>query len=253
MRFDADTVFITGAGSGIGRAAAIRVAEQGGFVVATDVNDEAGEETVAAVEDAGGDAVYHTLDVTDADAFERVVDTAATEYGLDGIVNNAGIGYPPALVEDTGQSTLEYVIDVNQKGVFYGCHAALPHFKEQGSGAIVNIGSLASFLGMARQSIYSMTKGAVLNFTRAVAAEAGRDGVRANVVCPGFIETPLGDQYFETQDDPDAAKERAARKYPLKRLGQPEEVADAIAFLLSDEASFITGHGLVVDGGFSVS
>lgn len=253
MRFDNDTVFITGAGSGIGRATALCVAEQGGFVVATDVDDDGGEATVDAVEEVGGDAVYHTLDVTDPEAFERVVDTAAEEYGLDGIVNNAGIGYPPALVEDTGESTLEYVIDVNQKGVFYGCQAALPHFKRQGSGAIVNVGSLASFLGMAHQSVYSMTKGAVLNFTRAVAAEAGRDGVRANAVCPGFIETPLGDQYFEIQDDPEAAKKRAAKKYPLKRLGQPDEIADAIAFLLSDEASFITGHGLVVDGGFSIS
>ena len=253
MRFDNDTVFITGAGSGIGRATALCVAEQGGFVVATDVDDDGGEATVDAVEEVGGDAVYHTLDVTDPEAFERVVDTAAEEYGLDGIVNNAGIGYPPALVEDTGESTLEYVIDVNQKGVFYGCQAALPHFKRQGSGAIVNVGSLASFLGMAHQSVYSMTKGAVLNFTRAVAAEAGRDGVRANAVCPGFIETPLGDQYFEIQDDPEAANKRAAKTYPLKRLGQPDEIADAIAFLLSDEASFITGHGLVVDGGFSIS
>ena len=232
MRFEDDTVFITGAGSGIGRATALRVAERGGFVVATDVDDDGGEATVAAVEEAGGDAVFHHLDVADAEEFEAVVETT---------------------VEGVTDGTFEYVLDVNLRGVWHGCRTTLPHLKEQGSGAIVNVGSLASFLGMARQSVYSLTKGAVLNFTRAVAAEAGRDGVRANAVCPGFIETPLGDRYFQSKDDPEAAREAAAEQYPLKRLGEPGEVADAIAFLLSDEASFITGHGLVVDGGFSVS
>ena len=253
MRFENDTVFITGAGSGIGRATALRVAEQGGFVVATDIDDEGGKETVAAIEAAGGEAAFHHLDVTDAAEFAAVVETTIDEYGLDCVVNNAGVGHPPAPVENVTDTVFEYVVDVNLRGVWNGCQTTLPHLKEQGSGAIVNVGSLASFLGMARQSVYSLTKGAVLNFTRAVAAEAGRDGVRANAVCPGFIETPLGNQYFESKDDPEAAKEQAAKQYPLKRLGEPEEVADAISFLLSEEASFVTGHGLVVDGGFSVS
>jgi NAD(P)-dependent dehydrogenase (short-subunit alcohol dehydrogenase family) len=111
---------------------------------------------------------------------------------------------------------------------------------------------VASFVGLPLQAAYSLTKGAVLNFTRAVAAEAGRNGVRANAVLPAFTDTPLGRTFFEARSDPEAAKEAMLERYPLDRLAQPEEVADAILFLASDEASYVTGHGLVVDGGFSV-
>lgn len=253
MRFEDRTVFVTGAGSGIGRATALRVAEDGGFVVATDVDETGGTETVEAVDAAGGEAVFSELDVTDADAFDAVVETTIDEYGLDAVVNNAGIGHSPADTEDVTEDTFERVVDVNVRGVWNGCRAALPHFRARGDGAIVNVGSLASFLGLPKQSVYSLTKGAVMNFTRAIAAEAGRDGVRANAVCPGFVETSLGNMHFESMSNPEKAKSQAERQYPLGRFAEPEEIADAIAFLLSDEASFITGHGLVVDGGYSVS
>ncbi|MCQ4332174.1 SDR family oxidoreductase [Natronomonas sp. F2-12] len=253
MRFENETVLITGAGAGIGRETALRIADEGGFVVVTDVDEDGGDGTVEAIEDAGGEAVFQELDVTDADAFEAVVATATEEYGLDGLVNNAGVIQSPADTEDVSESTFEHVIDVNVRGVWNGCRAALPRFKSQGGGSIVNVGSLASFLGLPKQSAYSLSKGAVMNFTRSVAAEAGSEGVRANAVCPGFVETSMGEAYFESMPDPEKAKERAKRQYPLGRLARPGEVADAIAFLLSEEASFITGHGLVVDGGYSVS
>ena len=251
MRLENETALITGAASGIGRATAERFAEEGARVIVTDVDSDGGEAVTADLRADGADAEFYDLDVTDSEQFHAVVDTVAAEYGLDVVVNNAGTGHPSSRLEETDDSVRDFVIDVNVKGVWNGCHAALPHMKEQGHGAIVNVGSLASILGLPKQAAYSLSKGAVLNLTRAIAAEAGPYGVRANTVCPGFTDTSLLDQYLAAQDDPEAAREAMAEDYPLKRLGEPEEVADAICFLASDEASFVSGHGLVVDGGYS--
>jgi NAD(P)-dependent dehydrogenase (short-subunit alcohol dehydrogenase family) len=254
MRLDDKTVFVTGAGQGIGEATAKRCADEGAFVVVADVNPDTGEETVADIEDeTAGGAEFVELDVTDGEAFHAAIDATAEEHGLDVVVNNAGVGHPPANVEDTDENVFEYVFDVNVRGVWNGCHAALPHLKEQGSGNIVNVGSLASRYGLPKQGVYSLTKGAVLNFTRAVAAEAGRDGVRCNAVLPAFTDTQLGRQFFETRENPEKVKEIMLERYPLGRLAQPEEIADAILFLASEEASYVTGEGLTVDGGFSTS
>jgi NAD(P)-dependent dehydrogenase (short-subunit alcohol dehydrogenase family) len=254
MRLQDRTVLVTGAGSGLGRRISYRAAEAGATVIVTDVDREEGERTVETVGETPGDAVFHELDVTDGEAFHDLVDAVAEEYGLDGIVNNAGIAHRAADAEELDDDTLETVLDVNVRGVWNGCHAALPHLKAQGSGSIVNVASLAGFIGMPKQSIYSLTKGAVLNFTRAVAAEAGSEGIRANAVCPGIVDTPLAEQAFDAYgDDPDAVKERMARQYPLGRLGKPDDVAGPVVFLLGDDAAWITGHGLVIDGGYSIS
>ncbi|MFD1512895.1 SDR family NAD(P)-dependent oxidoreductase [Halomarina rubra] len=253
MRLEDKTAFVTGAGQGIGESTALRFAEEGAHVVASDVNTESVQETAETIEAAGGSAEAHDLDVTDADRFHELVDQVAEERGLDVVVNNAGIGHPPEWIEDTDESVFDYVVNVNVKGVWNGCHAALPHLKEQGSGAIVNVASLAAIFGLPRQGVYSLTKGAVLNFTRAVSAEAGPMGVRANAVCPGFVTTDLGEQFFASRSDPEAAREQMEQRYDLRRLGEAEEIANAILFLASDEASWVTGHGLVVDGGFSTS
>lgn len=253
MRLEDKTVFVTGAGSGIGRATAKRCAAEGATVVATDVDRDGADETVAMIEDAGvpGAAVADELDVTDAAAVEDSVDAAADAYGLDVIVNNAGIGQGNAAMEEVPLEVRDRVFDVNAKGVWNGCRAAIPHFKQQESGAIVNVASLAGVIGQPWSAAYAFTKGGVNKFTRTIAGELGRYGVRANAVCPGFIDTPLVRGGLESRDDPEAAREKLERQYALKRIGQPEEIADAILFLASDESSFVTGHALVVDGGYS--
>ncbi len=255
MRLTEKTVVITGAGSGIGAATAKRCGEEGAFVVVTDINGESAEQTATAITEGEteGTAISHELDVTDSEAVHDVVDAVAEEHGLDVLINNAGVGHPPSRIEDTDASFRDYVLDVNINGVWNGCHAALPHLKAQGSGAIVNVGSLASIRGLPKQAAYSLSKGAVLNFTRAVAAEAGPYGVRANTVCPGFTDTNLVEAMLAGYDDPEAARERLENQYPLKRFGKPKEVANAIVFLASDEASFVSGHGLVVDGGYATT
>ena len=250
MRFDGETVFVTGGGSGIGRETAMRCAEEGADVVVADVDREAVEETTDAIGEAGGKASSYELDVRDADALAEAIDTTAEEGGIDVLVNNAGISHPRSDMEDVDIEVRDRVIDINTKGVWNGCRAAIPHLKDQGSGAIVNTASLAGLIGMPSGAAYSLSKGAVVNFTRAIAAELGSHGVRANAVCPGVVETPLVTDDRDPEEWPDL-RDRMAEAYPLGRLGRPEDVANAVRFLASEEAAWITGHALVVDGGYS--
>ncbi|PCR89958.1 SDR family NAD(P)-dependent oxidoreductase [Natrinema ejinorense] len=250
MRLEDKTAFITGAGSGLGREAAERFAREGATIVAADVDLEGAEETINHVEDAGQDGTALELDVRDSDAVHAAVDEAVSEFGLDVMVNNAGVSHNRMRIEEIDEGERDRVIDVNVKGVWNGCHAVIPHFKEQGSGAIVNTASLAGVIGAPELGAYSLSKGAVVNFTRTVAAEVGPAGVRANAVCPGVTDTPMP-RKGQTDEEWAATKEEMARHYPLKRLGEPEDIANAMLFLASDEADWITGQALVVDGGFS--
>jgi len=250
MRVGDKTVFVTGAGSGLGRAACERFAEEGATVVAADVDYEAAAETADRLADEGTEATAHELDVRDADAFAAAVEATAGEYGLDILLNNAGVSHDRAAMEDVGREERDRVLDVNVKGVWNGCEAAVPHLKEQGSGAIVNTASLAGVIGSPQLSAYSLSKGAVVNFTRSIAAELGPHGVRANAVCPGVTDTPMPRKGM-SDDEWEQVRQRMAEQYPLRRLGRPEDVANAMLFLASDEADWITGQALVVDGGFS--
>jgi NAD(P)-dependent dehydrogenase (short-subunit alcohol dehydrogenase family) len=252
MRFEDRTVFVTGGGSGIGRETALRCASEGATVVLGDVDSAGVEATVAAVEDLGsGTAELVELDVTDAEAVRDAVDAAADTHGLDVMVNNAGIAQSNDPLEEVSLEERDRIVDINANGVWNGCRAAIPHLKAQGSGAIVNVASLAGVAGQPWSAAYAMTKGGVAKLTRSIAWELGRHGVRANAVCPGFTDTPMVQGGLEERDDPEAAREALERRYALKRLGEPEEIAAAICFLASDDASFVTGHELVVDGGFT--
>lgn len=250
MRLEGETVFITGGGSGIGQSTAVRCAEEGATVIVADIDGESAEETKRQIEAAGGEARAHELDVRDADEVEEALQETATEHGLDVVVNNAGVSHPRQDFEEIDTETRDHVLDVNVHGVWNGCHAAVPIMKGQKSGAIVNVASVAGLIGMPKQAAYTLSKGAVVNFTRVLAAEVGPHGVRANAVCPGITETPLVTNDLDDDEWADL-RDRMAEGYPLRRLGRPEDVANGIAFLASDEAAWITGHALVVDGGFT--
>jgi NAD(P)-dependent dehydrogenase (short-subunit alcohol dehydrogenase family) len=251
VRFDNETVVVTGGAGGIGREICRRCADDGAHVVVADLDEDGGRATVDRIQNQGGSVSFHKLDVTDADAFAETIGAVAADHELAAVVNNAGIGQSPTSMENTDAETLDRIVAVNVTGVWNGCQASIPVFKDQERGAIVNTASLAGLIGSPGQAAYSMTKGAVVNLTRAIAAELGSHGVRANAVCPGIVETQLVKTDFENHGEWADVKAAMTEEYPLGRLGQPEDVANAVAFLASDEAGWITGEALVVDGGYS--
>lgn len=241
---------VTGAGTGIGRATAVRLAEEGAEVVVTSRSPEHVNETCAEVERASGSRpASYVLDVSDRDVVERTVrEVGERASRIDVLSNNAGIEltHGPSVIE-TSDDEWQRLFDVNVTGIFRACRAALPFMREGGS--IVNMASINSFIAWENDAAYTATKGAVLQFTRALALEVGGLGIRANAVCPGVIDTPLTDSFLELAQDPDAVRAEYAALSAFNRLGTAREVADCVVFLASDESSFVTGSALVVDGG----
>jgi NAD(P)-dependent dehydrogenase (short-subunit alcohol dehydrogenase family) len=241
---------VTGAGSGIGRAVCQRLAEEGAEVVITSQSPQHVEKTASLVAEVGGrQPASFVLDVGDKSSVQAVIAQVRASFGhIDVLSNNAGIELPHGpSVDQTTDEEWDRVFQVNVTGMFWVCRAALPLMKKGGS--IINMASMNSLVAYENDAAYTASKGAVLQFTRALALETARAGIRANAVCPGIIDTPLTRAFLDLAEDPAALRAQYETAAPLKRMGTPREVANCVVFLASSAASFVTGSALVVDGG----
>lgn len=241
------TAFITGGASGIGRATAHRLAEEAATVIVADVDEEGGEETARQINtdnDIDGQAEFRELDVRRYDEVEdTLLSVAEAHNGIDILFNNAGIGEDHTFQE----TTLEHrddLIDVNLKGVWNGCHAIIPIMQENNGGAIINTASMGGWKPMPITT-YALTKAAVLHFTHSVADEVAQHNIRINAVCPGLIDTAMTQEWYSEEE-----REHMRQQTALNRWADPEEVAACVAFLASEDASYITGRDIKVDAGY---
>lgn len=246
---DKKIVLVTGGGTGIGRATAQILARDGATVIIADLQDEEGAKTVETIRTAGGRAEYHHVDVAEyAQVAALVADVAARHGGLDGAFNNAGIEGPTAKIEAVSLAEWDRVIRVNLTGVFVCLKAEIEQMLTQKrGGSIVSTASIAGLIGLPGAVSYNAAKHGVVGLTKTVALEYASRNIRVNAVCPGFIETPM---LSRVTDASVKIREQLISQVPLKRVAQPAEIGETVAFLLSDKASYLTGQAIAVDGGW---
>jgi NAD(P)-dependent dehydrogenase (short-subunit alcohol dehydrogenase family) len=240
--FEGKVALVTGAGSGIGRASALAFSREGARVVVADVDAAGGEETAALIKRAGGEALFVQTDVSRDAAVAALIERAVSAFGrLDYAHNNAGILGARAMTADCTEEEWDRVVATNLKGIWLCMRYEIPRLLEQGGGAIVNTASAAGLVGIWGYPAYTASKHGVVGLTKTAAIEYVKSGIRVNAVCPGFIATPM----VRGMTADDAAPQTVV---PAGRLGRPEEVAEAVIWLCSDKASYVTGHMMAVDG-----
>lgn len=245
--FDGKTILVTGGGSGIGEAVAMQLGAEGANVAVADINKEAADAVVAKIKAAGGSAAATSCDVGDAESVKAMVDWAVSTFGgLHGAFNNAGVGGPAGMVQDIEIDAYHKLMDVNLHSVFYGMKYEAPAIIKSGGGSIVNTSSILGLVGEGMFLPYVASKHGVVGMTKAAALVYSSQGLRVNSVHPGYIKTPLLEKNLDQ-----AAMDGLVGLHPIGRLGNPNEVAEVVCFLLSDKSSFVTGSQYVVDGAYT--
>ncbi len=242
---------VTGAGSGIGEASAIRLAEEGAKVICADINLESATKTAQQITAAGFIAEGYAIDIADSQACTALVSHAVSKYGaIDILVNNAGVNLPGVFHEVTNE-TIDRTLNVNVKGAMYLTRAALPYMLKNSRGSIVNMSSVNGLVSEPYLSVYSASKGAIVMFTRGIALDYAKTGIRCNAICPGWVDTPINHAHAKMLGGLDHVYKTIDSFQPIGRPGTSREIANVVLFLASDESSFMTGSIVSADGGMT--
>lgn len=246
MRLQGKIAIVTGGGGGIGRATSCLFAKEGAKVVVSDINEESASVTVELIKEAGGEAICVPANMVNPEEVEQLVSKTIEAYGgLDILFNNAGVGNEEVKLADMSVEEWDRVVDINLKGVFLGIKYALPKMEERGGGSIINTSSVLGFRGKKYVGPYNASKGGVVLLTQNAALEYGKNNIRVNAIAPGVIDTDI----IQGWKDDERKWPIISKANALRRVGQPEEVAKTVLFLASDDASFVTGSTIFVDGG----